>query len=193
MEAAETKLSKLSHRTCDFLQYADYLKVKAEIDALTRDFYLQKKWRGWKFRIFARSEDKMLNRVEEKFGSDYVIFYRDWSRNEQMKGCDLSPVVEMKKAISKKFRVVNVDEYKTSGRRASLWICRSRVCCRQGCRLCLRITWISLLRVRNSRSCCSTAWSETARRPSLYLDILPKHWLQVTGSPTSSRCWGNIE
>ena len=115
MEAAETKLSKLSHRTCDFLQYADYLKVKAEIDALTRDFYLQKKWRGWKFRIFARSEDKMLNRVEEKFGSDYVIFYRDWSRNEQMKGCDLSPVVEMKKAISKKFRVVNVDEYKTSG------------------------------------------------------------------------------
>ena len=66
------------------------------------------------------------------------------------------------------------------GRRASLWICQSRVCCGKGCRLCLRITWISLLRVRNSRSCCSTAWSETARRPSLYLDILPKHWLQVT-------------
>ena len=31
-----------------------------------------------------------------------------------MKGCDPSPVVGMKEVISKKFRVVDVDEYKTS-------------------------------------------------------------------------------
>ena len=50
VEAAEPKLSKLFHRTCDFLQYTDYLKVEADTDALNHDFYLQKKWRGWKLR-----------------------------------------------------------------------------------------------------------------------------------------------
>ena len=32
-------------------------------------------------------EDKMLNRVEEKFGRECVIYHGDWSRKEQMKGC----------------------------------------------------------------------------------------------------------
>lgn len=117
VEAVETKLSKLSHKTSDPVLYLDYLKTKADADVSTREFYLQKKWRGWKFRIFCRrksSEERMLNRVEKTFGRDCIIFYGNWSRREQLKGCDPSPVVGMKKLMSKRFRVVEVDEYKTS-------------------------------------------------------------------------------
>ena len=56
----------------------------------------------------------MLSMVEKKFGRDCVIYYGDWCRKDQMKGCNPSPVAGMKKVFSKRFRVVEVDEYKTS-------------------------------------------------------------------------------
>lgn len=68
VEVAETELSKLSHKTSDFLQYMDYLKTKAKTDALTWEFYRQKKWRGWRFRIFGKRKSS-----EDKFGKDCVI------------------------------------------------------------------------------------------------------------------------
>ena len=55
-----------------------------------------------------------MNKVEEKYGSDCLIFYGHWSRKDQMKGCNPSPVVGLKKLISKRFKTVDVDEYKTS-------------------------------------------------------------------------------
>ena len=117
VEAVETELSKFSHKTSNPVNYMHYLKAKADADALTGEFYCHKKWRGWKFRIFCKrksSEKRMINRVEEKFGSNCTIFYGDWSKKDQMKGCDPSPVVGVRKLLSKKFRVVEVDEYKTS-------------------------------------------------------------------------------
>lgn len=73
-----------------------------ETEELTREFYQQKKWRGWKLRLYGRrkgSEDKLLNRVESNFGKDCVIYYGNWNRIDQMKGCDPSPVIGIKKEI----------------------------------------------------------------------------------------------
>ena len=39
------------------------------------------------------SQDRMLNRIEQKFGRDCVIFYGDWLRKDQMRCCNLSPMI----------------------------------------------------------------------------------------------------
>ncbi len=52
--------------------------------------------------------------MEEKYGKDCVLHNGDWSRKDQMKGCDPSLGVGMKKVLQKKFDVTEVDEFKTS-------------------------------------------------------------------------------
>ncbi len=83
------------------------------MDTLTRDFYR----RGWRFRLFCNrksSKDNFLNRVEIKYGKDCVLYYGDWSRKDQMPGCSPSPTVGIRKLLSKRFAVIEVDEFRTS-------------------------------------------------------------------------------
>ncbi len=146
VEAAEAQLSKLSHRTSSPDLFMEYLKAKAVTDAQTSKFYLKKKWRGWKFRLFCRRKSSEDRRVEQKFGRDSVIIYGDWSRKDQMRGCDPSPTIRVKKLISKRFEIVEVNEYKTSiicstcherlsrYRRRDGTLSYSRLCC-TNCRL----------------------------------------------------------
>lgn len=116
IEAAEAALSLHSHRMSDFSGYLAYLAAKAKTDAATGEFYRQEKWRGWKFRMFCRrrsSKARFLNRVEATYGADCTVYYGDWSRTDQMKGCDPSPGT--KKLFLKRFpNVVDMDKHKTS-------------------------------------------------------------------------------
>ena len=57
------------------------------------------------------SEDRMLNRISDTYGRDCTILRES---GNQLKGC-LSTLNEgMRRLISKRFRVIDVDEYKTS-------------------------------------------------------------------------------
>lgn len=53
-----------------------------EVNDGMRSFYLQEKWRSWKFRIYChhrrRSKDGICN--SDQFGPPRVLHYRDWSR-----------------------------------------------------------------------------------------------------------------
>ena len=60
------------------------------------------------------SEACFLNRVKATYGLDCVIYYGNWSRKDQMKGCEPSPIVGLKKALRKRFSVIEVDEFRTS-------------------------------------------------------------------------------
>lgn len=61
------------------------------------------------------SEARFLNRVEAMYGADCTVYYGDWSRTDQMKGCDPSPVTGTKKLFLKRFpNVVDMDEHKMS-------------------------------------------------------------------------------
>ena len=115
--ALERGLSMYSYKTNSAAKYADYLKEKARVDEQTRSFYRDEKWRKWKFRLYCyrkSSEDRLLNRIAENYGPNCRIFYGDWSRKTQMKGCAPSPTVGIRNIIAKRFNVVGVDEYKTS-------------------------------------------------------------------------------
>lgn len=96
----EERLSKYSHRTNDAEKYEEFLQSKADVDKLTRGFY-KEKWRNWKFCKRKSSEMKLVNRIKHAYGPDCTVYYGDWSRTDQMSGCDPSPVKGMRSLISK--------------------------------------------------------------------------------------------
>ena len=87
-----------------------YLEAKWLHDKRTAFFYKQDGEGG----SLKRSEQTFCNRVAKTYGEDCTLFYGDWSRQDQMKGCTPSPVVGMKKLLSKRFMVKDVDECRTS-------------------------------------------------------------------------------
>ena len=82
-----------------------------------RNFYEEKLYRKLKWRtcIYKRkSEDKLLNRIEEKFGKNLLLCYGNWSRTKQMKYIMPTKGIGLRRLINKKYDVVLVDEYNTS-------------------------------------------------------------------------------
>ena len=111
------ELSQHSHRTNDPEKFFAYLEAKKRFDEKTRDFYRRERWRNMRFRIFSRrkgSQDRFLDRVASTYGPECYVYYGDWSRRDQMAGCDPSPTIGLRKALRKRFNVTDVDEYRTS-------------------------------------------------------------------------------
>ncbi len=114
---AEQALSGHSRKTNNADEFIAYLKAKKEHDERPSSFYQQAKWRGWKLRLFChrrRSEDSFCNRVASTYGEECTLYYGNWFRINQMKGCSPSLVIGMRKILAKRFLVKEVDEFKTS-------------------------------------------------------------------------------
>lgn len=115
----EALLSKHTNRTCDFEKCYAYLEEKSGMVKDLKDFYERPVFRKLAMRRFIRTqsaESKMLNEIEKKYGKDIVLGLGNWSNNvsKQMKGCMPSPNKGIHKILSRRFDVVEVDEYKTS-------------------------------------------------------------------------------
>ena len=140
----ETHLSRFEGKSNDPLKYEEYLKARVEVGKRLESFYRQRKWRAFKFRMYCNrksSEQRLLNKIAEKYGEDCEIMYGNWSRKTQMRGCQPTPNTTLKSMLSKRFRVTEVDEFKTSRtcnfcmgtlksyRTRSGKLSRSRLCC----------------------------------------------------------------
>lgn len=140
----ETYLSNFEGKSNDPLKYEEYLKARVVVGKRLGDFYRQRKWRNLKFGIYCHrksSEQRLLNRIADKYGEDCEIKFGNWSRKTQMKGCQPTPNATLKSLLSKRFRVVEVDEFRTSitcnscmgtlksYRTRSGKLSRSRLCC----------------------------------------------------------------
>ncbi len=113
----EALLSKQDSRSRDPDRYLQYLLAAKTMEERMNSFYRQEKWRGWKFRIYCNkksSEYKLLNRIADRYGSDCSIYFGNWSRKTQMKGCHPTLNLGLKRLISKRFRVTEVDKFRTS-------------------------------------------------------------------------------
>ena len=94
-----------------------FSSARGVTDQCTQAYYRQEKWRSWKFRIYCHrnsSEDKLFNAMEKAYGADCTIFYGNWSRREQMPGCNPSPTTGIRKRLGRRFHVVVVDEFRSS-------------------------------------------------------------------------------
>jgi hypothetical protein len=115
----ETKLSSYNCKTNDINKFKDYIKEKIKLNDNVKDFYNQDLLRKLKWRniIYKRkSEDKLLNAMENKFGKseDIIISYGNWNNSKQMKHIMPTMGNGLKKVIEKKFNTLILDEFKTS-------------------------------------------------------------------------------
>lgn len=115
----EKSLNEVNCKDVDSEVFKNYIQIKSSVNTQVRNHYEQEVYRKMKLRIFIngrRSEDFLLNRIQNKFGLNIVIGYGNWSRREQMKGTSPSMRNGIRRLISKKFETVSVDEYNTSKR-----------------------------------------------------------------------------
>ncbi len=90
VEQIETELSQYKSKTLDFNKYCEYVKKKNETNKLLNKYYTQEifRKRKWQTKINRdRSERKMINNFEKKFGKpeNVVLAYGDFGQKHQMK------------------------------------------------------------------------------------------------------------
>jgi hypothetical protein len=56
----------------------------------------------------------MLNKIENKFGKDVKIIIGDWSIGKQMRNFISTPNLTIKRKLTTRFQVYNIDEFRTS-------------------------------------------------------------------------------
>lgn len=125
IESLESQVSQSSSRTFDMKKYNEFIKKKTEISDQVRTFYERPLFRRLSFRRFCRTkaaEARLLNEIDQKIltkgerqkGRQLVIGYGNWSRSSQMKHFIPTPNLRFKKLISSRYKILEVDEYKTS-------------------------------------------------------------------------------
>jgi type II secretory pathway component PulJ len=72
------------------------------------------KYKWYSYINTKRSEDNLLNRIEEIFGKNIILIYGDWSAGQQMRNFISTPNIGLKRKLNERFRVYNIDEYNTS-------------------------------------------------------------------------------
>ena len=116
----EAELSLLNRKVLTTEACKTYFEAKNLINSKLFGHYEQKVFRKLKFHAFVnrrRSEDRMVNRFREKFGTkeEVVLGWGDWGRESQMKFHEPTKGVGMRKLFRRAgFEVVLVDEFRTS-------------------------------------------------------------------------------
>ena len=113
----ENQLTTYNSKTCDLNKFQEFIRVKNETNCQLFSLYENLKFRKYKWYSYIntqRSDDKLVNRIERKFGKDVKIIYGDWSVGKQMRNFISTPNLGIKRKIGKNFKVYNIDEFRTS-------------------------------------------------------------------------------
>jgi hypothetical protein len=113
----ENDLNGLNSKTCNLEKYKEYLLKKNNTNNKLFNLYSKQKFKQYKWYSYIetkRCEDKMLNIIESKYGIDRPIIYGDWSQGKQMRNFISTPNLGVKRKLSSRFDVYNIDEFRTS-------------------------------------------------------------------------------
>lgn len=113
----ENKLSKFNSKTCDLTKFKEYIEEKNKINEALFELYENEKFRQYKWYGYLnkrRCDDRMLNKIEDKYGKDLIIVQGDWCVTKQMRHFISTPNVGLKRKLKERFEVFNIDEYRTS-------------------------------------------------------------------------------
>lgn len=119
IEELETELSFYTSKSVKYYKMKEFIYIKNIINQETSSFYKAELQRKMKFREYSytqKSEAKLMNNIEKKFGKkeDIVIVIGDWSNKGKIQGLASTMGVRLKNLINKKFTTLLVDEYNTS-------------------------------------------------------------------------------
>lgn len=117
IDKIQSELTNLSSKTTYPLKFSDYLIQRHSVDKRTHDFYEQLLFRKMAWRRYVKtqqSEQKLIENIEDKYGSDCIIGYGNWSRTSHQKYLRPVPNKGLLKLISQNFNVYIIDEYCSS-------------------------------------------------------------------------------
>lgn len=117
VKLAEQELSLCCSKTVNNHKFNEYLITRHKHYEVLTEFYQRELWQKWKFRKFSnkqKSEDKFLNRIEDKYGKNTLIVLGDWSQSNVLKNGAPTLGVGMRKLLAKRFDVALINEYNTS-------------------------------------------------------------------------------
>tara|TARA_B110000444_G_scaffold130117_1_gene122403 strand:- start:454 stop:2355 length:1902 start_codon:yes stop_codon:yes gene_type:complete len=113
----ENELSSYNSKSCNLDDYKAFIEKKISINKDLYILYQDKKFRQYKWYAFInkkRTEDNMLNKIENAYGKDNIIIIGDWCIEKQMKNFISTPNIGLKRKLKERFKVYNIDEYRTS-------------------------------------------------------------------------------
>ncbi|MCJ7637949.1 MAG: hypothetical protein MUO21_10710, partial [Nitrososphaeraceae archaeon] len=114
----EEDLNKYNAKTCNITNFQEYIETKIKIYDKVRDAYHQninfRKYKWYSYINKKRTEDNMINKIIQIYSSKHIIIIGDWSIGKQMRNFISTPNLTLKRKLQEKFRVYNIDEYRTS-------------------------------------------------------------------------------
>ena len=116
----ESELSKYNSKTCDFNEFIDYLKIKNKINRILFEQYQDKIYRKLKWNRFIntqKSESKMLNNFEKRYGSPKLtnVIIGDYDKPNNPRGkepCITKRIRKLLKLFG--YDVYLINEFRTS-------------------------------------------------------------------------------
>jgi hypothetical protein len=115
--AVEEELNQYNSKTCQLEKFKQYVTKKLQINNEIVPLYRDIKFRQYKWYAYInkkRTEDNMVNKIVKKYSKDHIIIIGDWSIGKQMRNFISTPNLTMKRKLQEKFKVYNIDEYRTS-------------------------------------------------------------------------------
>jgi hypothetical protein len=113
----ENTLSAFNSKTCNLEKFKEYITEKIKVNQELYTSYQNEKFRQYKWYAYInkkRTEDNMLNKIENKYGKDIKIIIGDWSIGKQMRNFISTPNLAIKRKLKTRFQLYNIDEFRTS-------------------------------------------------------------------------------
>lgn len=113
----EKELATYNKKTCNYDKFYDYLMIKHYTISQAAEEYQKIQHRQYKFYQYIlrqKSEAGLVKCIKKTYGKDVVMVYGDWSCIKQMKGCEPTPNVGLKRRLKQYFKIYNIDEFRTS-------------------------------------------------------------------------------
>uniref|UniRef100_A0A6C0HMC7 Uncharacterized protein n=1 Tax=viral metagenome TaxID=1070528 RepID=A0A6C0HMC7_9ZZZZ len=113
----ERELVNFNSKSCIVEDFIKYIKKKLEVNNKILDRYNDIKFRKYKWYSYInkkRTEDNLLNTIENTYSKDHIIIIGDWSIGKQMANFISTPNLTLKRKLRERFTVYNIDEFRTS-------------------------------------------------------------------------------
>ena len=113
----ENELSSFNFKTCNIENFQKAIQQKNKINKIILEKYQDEKFRKYKWYSYIqkkKEENKMINKIKSKYGSDILLIHGNWNQTKQMKHLISTPNLGIRKKLNEHFDVYLIDEYKTS-------------------------------------------------------------------------------
>jgi len=117
----ENELKDYNSKTCSIEKFKEYINKKLEINEILRPLYKEsrldiklKKYKWYSYINTKRANDNLLNLIEKTYGPNKTIIIGDWSVGQQMAHFISTPNITLKRELTRKFKVLVIDEFRTS-------------------------------------------------------------------------------